>query len=48
MPFDFTRLPLVALIAYILFGQLPDLWTMIGAAVIFSATLYVTLRERDG
>jgi drug/metabolite transporter (DMT)-like permease len=48
MPFDFTRLPLVALIAYILFGQLPDLWTMIGAAVIFSATLYVTLRERHG
>jgi exodeoxyribonuclease III len=46
MPFDFTRLPLVALIAYPLFGQLPDLWTMIGAAVIFSATLYVTLRER--
>jgi drug/metabolite transporter (DMT)-like permease len=48
MPFDFTRLPLVALIAYILFGQLPDLWTMVGAAVIFSATLYVTLRERHG
>jgi hypothetical protein len=30
----------------VLFGQLPDLWTIVGAAVIFSATLYVTLRER--
>jgi drug/metabolite transporter (DMT)-like permease len=47
MPFDFTRLPLAAAIAYILFGQLPDVWTMVGAAVIFSATLYVTLRERQ-
>jgi drug/metabolite transporter (DMT)-like permease len=48
MPFDFTRLPLAAAIAYILFGQLPDIWTLLGAAVIFSATLYVTLRERRG
>ena len=47
MPFDFTRLPIAAAIAYPLFGQLPDLWTMLGAAVIFSATLYVTLRERS-
>jgi drug/metabolite transporter (DMT)-like permease len=46
MPFDFGRLPFAAAIAYVLFGQLPDLWTIVGAAVIFSATLYVTLRER--
>jgi drug/metabolite transporter (DMT)-like permease len=46
MPFDFARLPFAAAIAYPLFGQLPDLWTIAGAAVIFSATLYVTLRER--
>ncbi|HEX5078187.1 MAG TPA: DMT family transporter [Geminicoccaceae bacterium] len=46
MPFDFTRLPSAAAIAFVLFGQLPDLWTILGAAVIFSATLYVTLRER--
>jgi drug/metabolite transporter (DMT)-like permease len=46
MPFDFARLPIAAAIAYPLFGQLVDIWTMIGAAVIFSATLYVTLRER--
>jgi drug/metabolite transporter (DMT)-like permease len=46
MPFDFTRLPIAAVIAYLLFGQLPDIWTLIGAGVIFSATLYVALRER--
>jgi drug/metabolite transporter (DMT)-like permease len=47
MPFDFTRLPIAAAIAYPLFGQLPDFWTIAGASVIFSATLYVTLRERQ-
>ena len=30
MPFDFTRLPIAAAIAYPLFGQLPDLWTLRG------------------
>jgi drug/metabolite transporter (DMT)-like permease len=48
MPFDFTRLPFAAAIAYPLFGQLPDHWTIFGAAVIFAATLYVVLRERRG
>jgi drug/metabolite transporter (DMT)-like permease len=47
MPFDFARLPIAAAIAYPLFGQLPDRWTILGAGVIFSATLYVTLRERQ-
>ncbi|MEM7023553.1 MAG: DMT family transporter [Pseudomonadota bacterium] len=47
MPFDFTRLPIAAAIAYLLFAQLPDMWTILGAAVIFMATLYVTLRERQ-
>jgi drug/metabolite transporter (DMT)-like permease len=46
MPFDFTRLPLAAVMAWFLFGQLPDLWTILGATVIFAATLYVALRER--
>jgi drug/metabolite transporter (DMT)-like permease len=47
LPFDFTRLPFAAAIAYPLFGQLPDLWTIVGAAVIFAATLSIALRERQ-
>ena len=38
MPFDFTRLPLAAVIAYVLFAQVPDVWTWVGAAVIFIST----------
>lgn len=37
VPFDFLRLPLVAIGAYYLFGQSADVETWIGAAVIFMA-----------
>lgn len=46
MPFDFTRLPFAAAIAYPLFGQLPDLWTVLGALVIFVAGFSIATRER--
>tara|TARA_Y100001960_G_C14623547_1_gene801939 strand:- start:12 stop:965 length:954 start_codon:yes stop_codon:yes gene_type:complete len=45
MPFDFTRLPFTALIGYIAFSEVPDIWTWIGAAIIFSSTFYIALRE---
>jgi drug/metabolite transporter (DMT)-like permease len=45
MPFDFTRLIFAALIGYFFFGQIPDLWSGIGAAVIVAASVYVAHRE---
>lgn len=45
MPFDFTRLPAVALMAWLLFGETVDVWTWAGAAVIFGATVYIVHRE---
>lgn len=45
MPFDFTRLPAVALMAWLLFGETVDAWTWAGAAVIFGATVYIVHRE---
>ncbi len=45
MPLDFVRLPFVALIGYLAFAEQPDLWTWLGAAVIFGATVYITQRE---
>jgi drug/metabolite transporter (DMT)-like permease len=44
-PYDFTRLPFTALIAYLLFGESPDRWTWIGGAIIFIATVYIAHRE---
>ena len=46
LPFDFLRLPFAALAGLFLFAEVPDLWTLLGAAIIFSATYYNTLRER--
>jgi drug/metabolite transporter (DMT)-like permease len=44
-PVLFLRLLMVALIGYIFFGQTTDIWTWIGALIIFSAIYYVTKRE---
>jgi drug/metabolite transporter (DMT)-like permease len=41
-PYDFMRLPFIAVPAYLVFGEVPDLWTWIGAAIIFGASLGVT------
>ncbi len=46
MPFDFLRLVWATLLAMWLFAETPDLFTWIGAAVIFGAGLYIAHRER--
>lgn len=44
-PFDYARLPFVAVIAYFAFGEIPDLWTWIGALVIAASAIYIAQRE---
>ena len=44
-PFQFTRMIFATAIGYALFVELPDLWTWIGAAVIFGSTYAIALRE---
>jgi len=44
-PFEFLRLPFAALIAFILFSEIPKLTTWIGGAVIFAAAIYIAKRE---
>jgi drug/metabolite transporter (DMT)-like permease len=45
MPFEFLRLPVVAVLAFAIFGEVPDRWVWAGAAVIFASTLYIAHRE---
>ncbi|MBI1778001.1 MAG: DMT family transporter [Proteobacteria bacterium] len=47
-PYDFMRLPFIAAPAYLVFGEVPDLWTWIGAAVIFTSSLAMTHLETRG
>ncbi len=44
---DFARLVFAVVFGFALFGELIDLWTWIGAAVIFGASLYNARRERQ-
>ncbi|MCY4546867.1 MAG: DMT family transporter [Defluviicoccus sp.] len=44
-PLDFLRLPFTAFAAWLIFTEVPDRWTWVGAAVIFGSTTYVARRE---
>ncbi len=46
MSLEFARLPFAVAFGFALFGELIDLWTWVGAAVIFAAAVYTTRRER--
>jgi drug/metabolite transporter (DMT)-like permease len=45
VPLDFTRLPFAAAIGYFAFGEVPGLWTWVGAAIIIASAVYISRRE---
>lgn len=45
-PFQFSRMIFATVIGFAMFAELPDLWTWVGAGVIFAASYYVLWRER--
>jgi drug/metabolite transporter (DMT)-like permease len=44
-PINFVQLPVVSLIAWWLFSELPDRYTLIGASIVFASTIYIAHRE---
>ena len=44
-PFEYVRLIFIALSAFIVFGEIPDKWTILGAGIICATTLFIALRE---
>jgi len=44
-PLEFIKLPMTALVAWLVFSEVPGYWTWIGGIVIFSSTIYITQRE---
>jgi drug/metabolite transporter (DMT)-like permease len=44
-PISFMQLPIVALAGWLLFQERLDRWTVVGAAVIFAANVYIAHRE---
>jgi len=45
LPVDFTKLAWAAIIGYLFFGEVPELWVWIGGTVIFASTIYIAYRE---
>ena len=45
MPYDFIKLFWAALVGFIFFGEVPDIWVWVGGAVILTSTVYLTYRE---
>lgn len=44
-PLDYLRLPVSALLAFLVFAEVPTIHTAIGALVIVASSLYITRRE---
>jgi drug/metabolite transporter (DMT)-like permease len=45
-PFSYTQLLWVSFLGVVIFGEVPDVWTMTGAAIIVASGLYTAHRER--
>ena len=44
-PIDYSRLVFAGIMGFLLFGELPDRYTLVGAAIIVGSTLYIAYRE---
>jgi drug/metabolite transporter (DMT)-like permease len=44
-PIDYTRLVFAVALDYLLFDDVPNTMTMIGAGIVIGSTIYITLRE---
>ena len=47
-PFNYAQIIGATALGYLLFGQLPDLWTWVGAAIIALSGMFLLVNERRG
>jgi drug/metabolite transporter (DMT)-like permease len=44
-PFDYLRLPFAVFTGWLIWGQMPAIWTYVGAAIVIASALYIAYRE---
>ena len=44
LPFDFLRMVWASMMGFVLFSEVPDVWTWTGSALIFGGVLYIAVR----
>ena len=47
MPYQYSMIIWAVMFGYVVFGDVPSMATIVGAAIIIGAGLYIFLRERD-
>jgi drug/metabolite transporter (DMT)-like permease len=45
-PFSYSQLLWVGILGFLVFGEVPDIWTVVGAVFIVTSGLYTAHRER--
>jgi drug/metabolite transporter (DMT)-like permease len=46
-PFSYSQLLWVTILGFLVFGEMPDMWTFVGAAIIIASGIYTAHRERS-
>ncbi|HEY6981884.1 DMT family transporter [Reyranella sp.] len=44
-PFDYLRLPFAVFVGWLIWGEMPEIWTYIGASIVIASALYIAYRE---
>ena len=44
-PIEFIKLPIMALLGWMIFSEIPGTWTWVGGLIIFMSTIYISHRE---
>jgi len=44
-PFEYVQLPLLGLVGYLVYDEVPDTETLVGTAVIVASAIYIAQRE---
>ncbi|WP_205042032.1 DMT family transporter [Rhodoligotrophos defluvii] len=45
-PFSYSQIVMMVVIGYLVFGDLPDLWTVVGGVIVVASGVYLFYRER--
>ena len=45
-PFRYSRIIAAFVVAYLLLGERPDVWTILGSVIVVSAGIWVLVSER--
>lgn len=45
-PLDYARIPYAALLGYLIFGEVPNIWSWLGMGLIVASSVYLVLSEK--